>query len=312
MKIAIIDLGTNTFNLLIRDFETNAFIHKSKISVKLGKGGLNDNSIAADAYKRGMDALRSHLVTINDCGVSKSFAFATSAIRTTTNGKEFVKEAYRDLGIRINIISGQEEAKLIYQGVIQAVEMEASKYLIADIGGGSTEFIIADQNKVHWLASFPLGSTRLLEKFKPSDPISESDILAMNSYFKDILKPLDAALRDHEVKYIIGSSGSFDTLADIIQMENEGHIQRENEHSYNFNKLDYRSLASKLFNLTQIERLELPGMLAMRAELLPIACVLINYTLDLLPNSELKLSTFALKEGVFTSLKNNTHSWQEF
>ena len=144
MKTAIIDLGTNTFNLLIVEGDQTLF--KTKIAVKLGEGGITNNFIAEEPYRRGLAALKKHIETIKHYKVERTLAFATSAIRSATNGAVFVKEVKKKLGLNIEVIDGNKEAELIYLGVQQALDLGQENNLIMDIGGGSTEFIICNKN----------------------------------------------------------------------------------------------------------------------------------------------------------------------
>jgi len=193
MRIAIIDLGTNTFNLLIADKDENgnfSTVFKNKIPVKLGEGGIDKGLIAPKPYQRGVKALENHIKTINEYKVDKHRAFATSAIRSTSNGHLFVKEVDELLGLKIEVIDGSKEAELIYYGVKEAVPFEETFDLIIDIGGGSTEFIIANNKGISWAKSYQLGVSRLKELFKPSDPISDKEIKKIEAYFESNLKDL--------------------------------------------------------------------------------------------------------------------------
>ena len=151
--IAIIDLGTNTFNLLICDKkdDTQKTIFKNKIAVKLGEGGIDKSMIADAPYQRGIKALETHLDNIKKYKVDKVRAFATSAIRSTKNGAEFVNEVFEKAGFkRLRVIDGDKEAELIYQGVKKVIQFNSNYKLIMDIGGGSTEFIIANSEGILW------------------------------------------------------------------------------------------------------------------------------------------------------------------
>ena len=141
MRVAIIDLGTNTFNLLICDKkgESQKTIFKNKIAVKLGEGGIDKGIIDQAPYQRGIKALEDHLNTIKEYDVDKVRAFATSAIRSTKNGADFVSEVFEKLALKIEVIDGDKEAELIYQGVRKAIQFDLDYKLIMDIGGGSTE-----------------------------------------------------------------------------------------------------------------------------------------------------------------------------
>ncbi|MCE9538076.1 MAG: phosphatase, partial [Bacteroidetes bacterium] len=167
-RIAVIDLGTNTFNLLIVEVssdKTYELVFQTKISVKLGEGGINKGFIAPLPFNRGIDALKVHKQTIEKYNVGKVYAIATSAIRGASNGAEFVAKANEECNIDVQVISGDKEAETIYYGVRDAVKMSDEVSLIIDIGGGSTEFIIANKHQIFWKQSFLLGVARLLEMF---------------------------------------------------------------------------------------------------------------------------------------------------
>ena len=156
MKTAIIDLGTNTFNLLI--VEGNTTLFKTKIAVKLGQGGITKGYIAEAPFQRGFEALKKHLQTIEKYQADRTLAFATSAIRSTRNGVDFVVKVKTELGLHIEVIDGNKEAELIYLGVQQALDLGDSNKLIMDIGGGSTEFVICNKKEIFWKQSFQLGA----------------------------------------------------------------------------------------------------------------------------------------------------------
>src|SRR5690554_7120915 len=150
-RVAIIDLGTNTFNLLITEVEGSLYriLTESKYPAKLGKGGIHKATITPEAMKRGLEALTAHLITISEYQVESIFCLATSAIRNATNGAEFVKKVKQELGLTIPVIPGDEEAQTIFDGVKQVVPLGSAYALIMDIGGGSVEFIIAKDRKAH-------------------------------------------------------------------------------------------------------------------------------------------------------------------
>ena len=153
MCVAVLDLGTNTFNLVIAgetEDKQPQIIYNTKLPVKLGEGGINKGYIAPEAFTRGILAIEKHFSTIQSHRVKKILAFGTSAIRTAQNGDAFLKRIKAITGIDVEIISGEREAELIYYGVRQTYSMNSGKYLILDIGGGSNELIIADQQQIFW------------------------------------------------------------------------------------------------------------------------------------------------------------------
>jgi len=312
-KIGIIDLGTNTFNLLLSEFEGQVYtiLHKSKIAVKLGEGGITKGFIAPSAYQRGLGALKVHKDTLIKHQIDEFYAIATSAIRSADNGSQFVKEAHEQLGIYINIIDGDTEADLIYKGVRQAIDLEEKPKLIIDIGGGSTEFIIANKDETFWRKSYQLGAARLLDTFKPQDPISLDDVKAIENHLANNLSEMIEMAETYEIDCLIGSSGSFDTLAEMISCKKGNCAAWKQEKHFDFDMHDYNETQRLIYSSTLKERINMEGLIPMRADMIVISIVIINYLLNRLTIHDLRLSSYALKEGLIDTLLRKTHQWQK-
>ncbi|RYD75369.1 MAG: hypothetical protein EOP53_16595 [Sphingobacteriales bacterium] len=191
-RAAIIDLGTNTFHMLVIEWEGNQYkvLDKLQIPVKLGKGAFQDGEIKADAYTRGISALIEFKSLLNTYNISKVEVYGTSALRNAKNAAIFLHEAELQLGTPVKVIDGSREAELIYCGVKRAVPMDDEPHLIMDIGGGSVEFIIADNKHIYWKKSYEIGAARLIEKYNDGDPISEKSILALEEFLETELEKL--------------------------------------------------------------------------------------------------------------------------
>ena len=300
MKTAIIDLGTNTFNLLI--VEGNTTLLKTKIAVKLGEGGITKGYIAEGPFQRGFEALKKHLQSIDKYQPNRILAFATSAIRSTKNGVDFVAKIKTELGLHIEVIDGDKEAELIYLGVKQALDLGDSNKLIMDIGGGSTEFIICNKKEIFWKQSFQLGAARLLERFQPQDPVTSTEVKLIERYLEDALTTLWTALQIFPCDTLVGSSGSFDTLADVIVHKFYDISILKGKTSFDFKLSDYNWLHQYFLKSNLEERLNTPGMIPMRADMIVISSIFINYLLKRQQMLSMKLSTYALKEGVLKTL----------
>jgi len=300
-KIAIIDLGTNTFNLLIvevKSDKTYKILFQTKISVKLGEGGINKGFIAAVPFQRGIDAINIYKKIINDYHADKTVAIATSAIRDAGNGDEFAVRIKQESDIDVKIISGEEEAELIYAGVRKAVKMSNERSLIIDIGGGSTEMIIADQKQVFWKRSFLLGAARLLEKINPSDPITDEEIKTLIDYLQQELQPLFEALKEYPVKEILGSSGSFDSLVEMIEQRFYAKKTSYNETEHQINLNDFNVLYREIIRSTKEERMNMKGLIAMRVDMIVVSSILLNFIIQSVNIQKIRSSTYSLKEGV--------------
>ncbi len=312
MRIAVIDLGTNTFNLLIKETETGETFYNDKIPVKLGEGGISNNQIAEAPFQRGIDALKAHAQTIKEVGADKVVAFATSAIRTADNGQAFVGEVKKQTNITVNVIDGDQEAYFIYVGVKQCLEMGNTTSLIMDIGGGSTEFIIYNKgNDVLWKRSYMLGVSRLRENFTPNDPIIESDIEKLNTHFEKELVDLAEAIKTHQPEVLIGSSGSFETLADMIQHRIGKPVDIKSIKELDFDITEINKLHKVLLASTLVERLQMDGLIPMRADTIAISSLQIQYILNTFGIEKMKMSAYALKEGVIQTIAETENTWQE-
>lgn len=307
MIYAVIDLGTNTFNLLIAEVKGKSFrkIFGTKAVVKLGEGGITDNFIDETPFLRGIEALSEHRRTIEKYKADKIFAFATSAIRDARNGEKFSEVALKKTGIKINIISGEKEAELICLGVRQALKLGKEKCLLMDIGGGSTEFIIADSKKNFWKHSFQLGVSRLLEKFRPGDPIKKSDIEILEDFFSEELQPLFSAIEKFPARTLVGSSGSFDSFADMIAHKFYSKKILKGRTSYDFSLDDLLSIHKSIVKSTLPERMQMKGLVRFRADNIVLASIFTQFIIRSSGIEKVKLSKYALKEGVLWAILNN-------
>jgi exopolyphosphatase/guanosine-5'-triphosphate,3'-diphosphate pyrophosphatase len=300
-RVAILDLGTNTFNLLIAEKGNSPSLKvlvNKKYPVKLGEGKINKGEIANSAIKRGQSAINAYYLIIKDLNVDFIQAFGTSAPRTSKNGYILLDEIREKTGIEVEIISGDREAELIYKGVRQTLSFNSEKFLILDIGGGSNELIIADMNKIFWKKSYPLGIARLLEKFKPGDPITDFDIRSINEYLAESLDELFYQLRQHEINILIGASGSFETFVTMTQELDINETECVLEHNSNKITLsELNQLNEKLIRSTIEERKKMKGLELMRVEMIVLASLFVNFMLENHKFYMIVQSNFALKEG---------------
>jgi len=303
MRGAIIDLGTNTFNLLVFDISIGyQIIVNQKIAVKLGEGGIGNKQITPKALQRAIDAL---IIFNNICtenNVKSIRAFGTSAIRNANNKEEFLNKIKQNIGIIIEVIDGNREAELIYKGVKLGVALNNTKSLIMDIGGGSTEFIIANNKGIFWKQSFEIGAARLLEIIEPSNPITLEEIEKTNQYIQEALQPLIYECKNHEITELIGSSGSFDTLAEVIGYRNNNPIDLTLTTDYTFDLNDFDEVGKLLVASTFEERINTRGVVPIRAEMIVISTILTQFIINKLGIIKLRLSTYALKEGVLNEM----------
>jgi exopolyphosphatase/guanosine-5'-triphosphate,3'-diphosphate pyrophosphatase len=297
-RYAVIDIGTNTCNLLIvsksptGSLET---VYDRKLPVKLGRGGIQNDILLPDAIERGISALQYHSDTILKYGVDRVKVIGTSALRGAINRSEFVVKVKELFGWEIEIIDGDTEAELIFRGVNLTLPDDLGKYLIVDIGGGSTEFILACGHDILWKRSFNIGIARALEAVKMSDPVTASEITNFEKWFDDHLQELWGICQLHSPKTLVGCSGAFDTFMDIHEKADPDlKIRNVSELSLR----DFRQIHRLLIHSDHESRSKIKGMDRMRVEMIVVASVFTNFILLKLPVQKLIHTHNSLKEGV--------------
>lgn len=295
MKAAVIDLGTNTFHLIIAEITSSAMevLYKTNVPVRLGEGRINDNIIIPEAFERGMETLASFRTTIDQYEATIVRAIATSAVRSAANGLDFVRSAFDRAGITIEVISGEDEAAYIYNGV-KATGIIKETSLIMDIGGGSTEFVICTPEATLWKKSYNIGAARLMQAYFHSDPINEKDQLHIISRLDQELPDLKAACLQFKPHTLVGSAGAFETFAAMLLKD----VDIKTISSAVLDKDDYMQLSQNLIRSTHDERLHMPNLIALRVDMIVIAALLTNYIIENLQLNTLSLSTYDLKMGV--------------
>jgi exopolyphosphatase / guanosine-5'-triphosphate,3'-diphosphate pyrophosphatase len=304
-RIAILDLGTNTFNLLIAEKDKEgkpSFIFVNELPVEIGKGGIHKREITPEATQRAIRALHKHRQKMSEFDIDEYYAFATSAVRDAENGKEFTRRMRIETGIEIKILSGIEEAGWIYEGVKQASVLGKEPSLIMDIGGGSTEFIIADEKEIFWKNSYPLGVSRLYEIFHPADPLYPKK-QEVERHIASVLKDMFEAVETFKPFELIGSSGSYESFAEMIIHRTSSNAKAVNGYEYSLNEFD--KLYNGLIHSTVEERLRMPGLIQMRAPMFAYSVTLTHLILKSLPIRKMKLSRYSMKEGIAGHLLNS-------
>lgn len=317
-RLGIIDLGTNTFHLLIVELPGATSQHSSSASMpsrtlfresrsaKIGEGGINQRLITEAATERAFTVLRCFREQLSAYEVSPehTYAFGTSAIRNAENGGEFCQAVQEHLGITIQVIDGVREADYIYQGVRAALDLGEEPSLVMDVGGGSVEFIMGNRSQIFWKQSFEIGGQRLLEKFMRTDPLSDADRKRLYHYFDEQLIPLANAVHQYAPTALVGSSGSFDTLVAMDCQHRAGTWPDPDQTGFELPLAEFRRSYVELLSKTHAERMAIPGMIALRVDMIVVAMCLIDYVLQTYHIPRLRVSSYALKEGVLYSVES--------
>ncbi|MBN2214633.1 MAG: hypothetical protein JW723_10345 [Bacteroidales bacterium] len=311
MKIGVIDLGTNTFNLLIAEKTGHTsfrILHSSKLAVKMAKGSFDKKELKTEAITRGVNAIEKFIQITLQYHVDMIYAYGTAAIRNARNAGQFIKSVKDKFGIEVSVIEADREAEMVYYGVRNTVDMN-NKVLIVDIGGGSSEFIIADSNQIYWKKSYQMGVAYLVEKFKPSDPLSIEEIEIISNFFEEKLTELLKEIKKNQVKIMIGASGAFESFAAMIKGD-EKHVSETGleAEAYTIDLQEFEDLSWRLVNSTLKERKKMKGLEPMRIEFIVLAAMVVKFLLEKTGIQTLIQSNFALKEGLMYEILSSAET----
>jgi len=216
-RIAAVDIGTNSIHMIVAELRKREYrvVDKEKEMVQLGLGSLDGAPLAEDAMDRAISALKKMSAVARGWEVDEIIAVATSAVREAPNRREFIRRVRDEAGIRIRVISGEEEADYIYRAVRSAVDLDGSTALCLDVGGGSVEFIVGTASEIYFTASEPLGALRLAQRFRLEDHPAASDVEACRAFVAQHLRRVYKRVRSIGVDLAIGTSGTIQALTAI-------------------------------------------------------------------------------------------------
>lgn len=219
MKLAALDIGSNSIHLIIVEIFPDGnyrVIDKARDMVGLAKNTLSSGYLSDKEMSKGLACLRRMRGLCESRKVDVAHAVATSAVRSAVNGEHFVQRVRDEVGFDIEVISGDEEARLIYLGARDNIDWINRKALLVDIGGGSVEFVVGDASQAYTTVSLELGVRRLSERFLAEDPPTNSNLKALKRYILEQLAPLPAALAEAPAfDFVVGTSGTLKALATV-------------------------------------------------------------------------------------------------
>ena len=293
LPYAVVDLGTNTFHLLIGRFDDGGAlreVHRERHYVRIAAEGID--AIGPAAYARAVAAARAIGGALARYDVAAAAAFGTAAFRTAANGQALRSELGDLLGVPVQTIDGRTEAALITLGVQAAGLDRRGRQLIMDIGGGSTEFILVDDGVVGFRDSYALGAQVLRQRFHLDEPFGKTQHDALAAYLATELSPLLAAARPPLT--LVGASGTFDVLGDLYGAPVSPALREVDPGLI-------RALYAEAVGMTAAERLADARIPAERADMIVVALALIDFVLDRLPGTRVLTCSYALKEGALWS-----------
>jgi len=295
-RIGIIDLGSNTFHILIVDVDPAGLfttVHKERAFVGLAEEGLE--KISEKAMAKGLQTLAHFKATLEHYAVENYRVTGTAALRSAQNKAEFINSARDQLDLKIEVIPGEREAELIYKGVSLLHPMN-DNHLIMDIGGGSVEFIMVQNGKNIWSKSSNIGVGVLYSTFHKSEPIAQDEINALIDFLRLELADLGSIAKSQKVDSLIGASGSFE----VVESMNGNPIFPNKVSTVSLE--DYRRVSSSIIKASFDERNKMEGLPSSRVKLIVVAMILIDVVIEMIDPNEIMISPYALKEGLLSEL----------
>jgi exopolyphosphatase / guanosine-5'-triphosphate,3'-diphosphate pyrophosphatase len=303
--LAAIDVGTNSIHMVVVNIQPTipafTIIAKEKATVRLGDRDPETGMLTPEAMARALVALRRCQEIAAQMNAEAIVAVATSAVREAPNGRSFLAQVEADLGLTINLIAGQEEARRIYLGVLSGMELQNQPHVVIDIGGGSTELILGDGQDPRSLSSTKVGAVRLSAELIKTDPISNNEFNYLQDYVRGMLEraieEIRANLKPGETLRMIGTSGTIETLAMIHAREKLGVVPTP-LNGYQFSFKDLKEIVNRLRKLNYAERSAVPGMSERRSEIIVAGAVILQETMAQLCIESVTICERALREGV--------------
>lgn len=301
--LAALDLGTNSFHLVIARFEGEGHqfevVAREKVMVRLGSGSGDMRLLEDDAMDRGIAALK-RCRQIAEAHHAPLSAVATSAVREADNADVFLERARTEAGVEVEVIAGIEEARLIHLGVLQAVPIYEKRSLLVDIGGGSTEILIGEGSEVVSAGSVKLGAIRLTRRFFRTEILHPASVESCRRHIRAVLAPMRREVRRHGFEVAVGSSGTISAVAAMIHAARDPKEPAPRTwNSFEFTRTEVRSVVKAILGATTLdERRRLPGLDEKRADIILAGALIIEQVMGELDVVSMLVSDYALREGV--------------
>jgi exopolyphosphatase/guanosine-5'-triphosphate,3'-diphosphate pyrophosphatase len=299
-KLAVIDIGTNSIHMVLAEILPDAsykLVDRFKDMTRLGNSAFATRQLSDEAIARGLDVLKTLVTLARNKGFDRIVAVATSAVREARNGGDFIDLVEEQTGIKARVISGTEEARLIYLGVKHSIALPEGPTIVVDVGGGSVELIVGNRSGLMHAKSLKLGAIRLADQYLTRTPPTESMIRTLG---ETVTAQLKGALESFNVKRfdtLIATSGMAGNLAEVIYLRQTGRpLPQLNLATISLK--DIRAMEDELARSTVKARLAIPGLDPKRVDTLLPATVVLRRLLELSGLDEMTLCDKAIREGI--------------
>jgi len=303
VRIAALDLGSNSFHLLVVETRPDGSfvaLAREKEMLRLGDVVAREGRLTEESIDQAVEVVRRFRAIAETQGADEVDAYGTAALREASNGVDAVDRIETETGVRVKVINGIREAKLIFEAVRASVLIDPGPALSADLGGGSLELSVGDRSGLFYATSLHLGVGRLTAELVRSDPPSEKDLARVRRRVREHLCSVMDEIRELDPQHLIGSSGTFGAIIRAAAARRDGAVPSV-VNQLAVGEKDLAALFDLVFSLPEAERARLPGVDARRAELLPAGAVVCQELMEQGGFAELVGCEWALREGIVLS-----------
>lgn len=306
MRIAALDLGTNSFHLLVVDAHPDGTfipLAREKEMLRLGDAVAREGRIPDSDARRAVATVARFRSLAEAAGSDEVVACATSAIREADNGGQVVDRIESEAGVDVRVITGAEEAKLIFDAIRASVVIDPPPALAFDLGGGSLEVMLGDRSGMQWSSSVKLGVARLSAELVRGDPPTDGDVRRLRERFTAGLAPLAAEvarLNLLQPALFVGTSGSLCTLARMVaaRRAGPGGAIPTSVNQLRFSRDELLAIHQEMMGVTAAVRAKMPGLDAGRSDIITTASIFLLTAMELFGFAELTVGEWALREGI--------------
>ena len=303
MKIGTIDIGTNSMRLLIGNYINNKIENRKKYvsTTRIGQGVDKEGYITEEAIERNLKALKEFSDICKNEKCDEVYCMGTSALRDSKNGQEFVRRAKELTGIDVDIICGDEESNLGFMGVLEGTDGNKSEdILVIDIGGGSTEFIVGNEEGIKFCKSENVGALRMTEKFITTDPISDEEYNSMASFIEETLYDTLNVLKEKKISKLVGIGGAITSLSAMNQQLEV--YSMEKVHNSIVCKKDLERILQNLKKMTLNDKKTMKGLQPKRADIITAGVKILHIIMEKLEFEEIMISEYDNLEGLMCQM----------
>ncbi|MDQ3209271.1 MAG: Ppx/GppA family phosphatase [Gemmatimonadota bacterium] len=301
-RLAAIDVGTNTIRLTVAEVEqdgTYRILDEEREMVRLGHDMDRTGRLAEEAVARALAAIGKMKAIAEGFEVTEVRAIATSAVREAANGRAFTREVFRQHKVRIDVISGEEEAELAFRSATRHFTLDGRSSAVVDIGGGSVEVILAAGTVIDQIHSLPLGAVRVTERLVRSDPLRKK-------HWKVMRREIDRGIREgigrlpHRAEVMVGSGGTFTALAHMAKWQREG--RHGSVQGYMLTPAELVHLLDRLREASLDGRRQIPGLSADRADIIVAGAAVIARLVKRLGTQQIMVNERGIRDGLLLGM----------